>query len=297
MSTIVFDYLTQAQYSVGASPPYAIQNRKDSTPGLRVFTLLDSPLLQTPLDWIRRLEDLRQLLERVSRRLHEPLPDHKGLDAVPAHKHQIIPPADALHRDGRCERVDAHGDVDEQVREAGALRARLRLEHLDAVERLQRRVRPRVHGAEQVDEHDDCGCRALVVAGRRGGRRDDGEAHRARGSCPDQHLPPPELVEQRRAPDGREKAQDRVDPVQHEPGVGRVDARLREHRRHVVGHDVVAGPLPEEGHTYCGRESSAGGTGWPGKSGETLTDEAEPVPRSPRVHEVAVVPPDLVRGA
>lgn len=104
---------------------------------------VDLDLLGASLPRVLGLEDLAELLEGLAGGLDEEEVDDDDLDHDPDDVDQVQLPADGLHADADAVRVDYHGDVEEQVVEAGPLGARPVLQALNRVQRLQRREPPR----------------------------------------------------------------------------------------------------------------------------------------------------------
>lgn len=170
------------------------------------------------------LEDLGHLLERLAGRLDEEEVDDDELDADPADVDQVEAPLDLLHAHADAVRVDDHGDVQEQEVEAGPLGPHAVVEHLDGVQRLQRREAPREADAEQVDGHDGA-VRQVGVLGRLGREGRQHAVAGQRAAEPAQHHgAAPELVEQGRAVRRRQHGEDGADRVDQQLLVGVGDA-------------------------------------------------------------------------
>jgi hypothetical protein len=73
---------------------------------------LDLPGRRFPRVWC--LEDLAQLLERLTLSLHEEEVDCHKLNADPDDVHEVQLPADFLNADADAVGVDDHGDVEEK---------------------------------------------------------------------------------------------------------------------------------------------------------------------------------------
>jgi len=87
---------------------------------------------------VGRGEDLIELLERAPVGLDGEEEPEDGLDDVPADEHVDVVVLDVAQGDGRAEQVDERDDVDHRLVRAHALGARLRVEALHGVERLER---------------------------------------------------------------------------------------------------------------------------------------------------------------
>lgn len=184
------------------------------------------------------------------------------------HEVQLPPNLFNTHRDPI--RVDHHGDVEEKEIQPGPLSARAVFQTFNRIQSLQRRPAPSEADAKEVNRYD-CSVRKVVGWLRGGcecGEQNVGEE--AAEETAEQHLSPPQFVEERSAVYRAKHAKYGVDGVDEQLLVGICYAGVFDHRRHKVRDDVVAAPLSEECHS---------------------NDHSKSIARRPSIDQLAHLPP------
>lgn len=110
-------------------------------------------------------------------RLRNEKVDDRSLEEIPHHKNDIRLPGNLFKRDRPCELVDETSGANSKVRKCHPLRAHLKTQHLNRIQRLQRREPKTIHKAKDIN-HRQRGCAAglrtlrgrdTVVVGAAGG--------------------------------------------------------------------------------------------------------------------------------
>jgi len=204
--------------------------------------------LQTRLCRVGRLENLLELLERLSACLDKEEEDDDNLDANPPNVHKIQLPPNLLNPYRDAIRIHHHGNVQEQKVETRPLCTRAVLQALDRVERLQRSPATGEEDAEEVDGDNGAVREVVAWVGRCRKGRKENVGEEAAPEAAHEHLSAAYAVQEGGAIDGCKHAENGVDGVDEQLLVGVGDARVFDHCRHKVADDIVSAPLAEEGH-------------------------------------------------
>ena len=184
------------------------------------ITLLDHHLmpLQTPLDRLRIIEDLLELLEIPALRLHDReihQHPHRGMEDQ---EDRVRLPPDVLQRDGRRVRVDEAGEPGHQALEGHALGADVVAEDFRRVQGLEGGPGEAPEDAVEEDHGDEGVARAGGdVAG--GERRDHVDGDVGQGGeeeAPEEEGSAPEGVDGEGAGDAGQEGEDGVEGVEEE---------------------------------------------------------------------------------